>query len=50
LYLKELKESTVLAVVRAQSEREMFHLQGKLALLETLVDLKKVVSDVQKAD
>jgi hypothetical protein len=26
----------------------MFHLQGKLALLETLVDLKKSANDVAK--
>jgi hypothetical protein len=39
-YLNSLKELTVKGLVTAQSESELRQLQGKLALLEMLLDLK----------
>jgi hypothetical protein len=39
-YLNNLKELTVKGLVTAQSESELRQLQGKLALLEMLLDLK----------
>ena len=39
-YLAEVREWTIRAVVTAQSESELRQLQGKLALLETLLQLK----------
>jgi hypothetical protein len=39
-YLNNLKELTVKGLVTAQSESELRQLQGKLALLEMLLELK----------
>jgi len=39
-YLADLHQLTIRGLVAAQSEREMFRLQGKLDLLETLLQLK----------
>jgi hypothetical protein len=39
-YLQDLHQMTLRGLVTAQSEREMFHLQGKMVLLETLLKLK----------
>jgi hypothetical protein len=40
LYLTDLHQLTIRGLVTAQSEQEMFQLQGKLILLETLLNLK----------
>ena len=47
-YLAELKDWTIRAVVTAQSESELRHLHGKLALLETLLQLKTNYVEVIK--
>ena len=47
-YLAELKDWTIRAVVTAQSESELRQLQGKLALLETLLQLKTNYVEVIK--
>ena len=47
-YLVELKDWTIRAVVTAQSESELRQLQGKLALLETLLQLKTNYVEVIK--
>jgi hypothetical protein len=39
-YLQELTQMTLQALVAAQSELEVFQLQGKLALLEQIKKLK----------
>jgi hypothetical protein len=39
-YLNELREMMIRAVVMAQSESELRQMQGKLALVETLLKLK----------
>jgi hypothetical protein len=39
-YLADLRESMIRAVVTAQSESELRQVQGKLALLEMLLQLK----------
>jgi hypothetical protein len=39
---------TVQGLVTAQSEQEMFRLQGKLGLLETLIKLKDNFNNVMK--
>ena len=39
-YLMDLHQVTLRGLVTAQSEREMFQLQGKMVLLETLQNLK----------
>ena len=39
-YLKDLRELTIQGVVMAQSESELRQAQGKLVLLETLLQLK----------
>jgi hypothetical protein len=39
-YLNSLKELTVKGLVTAQSESELRQLQGRLALLEMLLNLK----------
>jgi hypothetical protein len=39
-YLNSLKELTIKGLVTAQSESELRQLQGKLALLEMLLELK----------
>ncbi len=39
-YLADLRESTIRAVVTAQSESELRQVQGKLGLLEMLLKLK----------
>ena len=39
-YLQDLHQLTIRGLVTAQSEREMYQLQGKLGLLETLLSLK----------
>jgi hypothetical protein len=39
-YLADLHQLTLRGLVTAQSEREMFQLQGKMVLLETLQNLK----------
>ena len=48
-YLKELVERHRTRLVVEESELEMRRLQGKLALLETLVCLKKSVNDTVAA-
>jgi hypothetical protein len=47
-YLTDLKGLTIRAVVTAQSESELRQLQGKLALLETLLQLKDSYEAVVK--
>jgi hypothetical protein len=47
-YLNSLKDLTVQGLVTAQSEQEMFRLQGKLGLLETLIKLKDNFNNVMK--
>ena len=47
-YLADLKDLTIRAVVTAQSESELRQLQGKLALLETLLQLKTNYVEVIK--
>ena len=44
-YLTDLHQLTLRGLVTAQSEREMYQLQGKMVLLEALQNLK---SDHQK--
>ena len=39
-YLADLHQVTLRGLVTATSEREMFQLQGKMVLLETLLNLK----------
>jgi len=39
-YLADLHQLTLRGLVTAQSEREMFQLQGKMALLDSLQSLK----------
>ena len=39
-YLMDLHQLTLRGLVTAQSEREMFQLQGKMALLDSLLHLK----------
>jgi hypothetical protein len=39
-YLMDLHQLTLRGLVTAQSEREMFQLQGKMALLDNLQNLK----------
>jgi hypothetical protein len=39
-YLTDLHQVTLRGLVTAQSEREMYQLQGKMALLEILLNLK----------
>jgi hypothetical protein len=48
-YLKELVTLHRTRLVVEESESEMRRLQGKLALLETLVVLKKSVNDTAQA-
>ena len=40
-YLADLHQLTLRGLVTATSEQEMFRLQGKMALLETLLNLKE---------
>jgi hypothetical protein len=47
-YLADLRESTIRAVVTAQSESELRQTQGKLALLEMLLKLKSNYEAVVK--
>jgi hypothetical protein len=47
-YLNSLKELTVKGLVTAQSESELRQLQGKLALLEMLLNLKSNYEKVIK--
>jgi hypothetical protein len=47
-YLNSLKELTVKGMVTAQSESELRQLQGKLALLEMLLNLKSNYEKVIK--
>jgi hypothetical protein len=47
-YLADLKDLTIRAVVTAQSESELRQLQGRLALLETLLQLKSNYEAVVK--
>jgi hypothetical protein len=47
-YLNNLKELTVKGMVTAQSESELRQLQGKLALLEMLLELKNNYEKVIK--
>ena len=47
-YLTELKELVVGGMMVAQSESELRQLQGKLALLETLLKLKHNHKEVVK--
>jgi hypothetical protein len=47
-YLKELQSLTLRGLVMAQSEQEMFRLQGKAALLEMLLSLKNNYTEVMK--
>jgi hypothetical protein len=48
-YLQDLHQVTLRGLVTAQSEREMYQLQGKMVLLETLLNLnnnhKKVIEE-----
>jgi hypothetical protein len=39
-YLADLHQVTLRGLVTAQSEREMFQLQGKMVLLDSLLNLK----------
>ena len=39
-YLTDLHQLTLRGLVTATSEQEMFRLQGKMALLETLLNLR----------
>ena len=48
-YLTDLHQLTLRGLVTAQSEREMFQLQGKMALLETLLHLKENHKSVVEA-
>jgi hypothetical protein len=47
-YLNDLKELTIKGLVTAQSESELRQLQGKLALLEMLLNLKNNHKEVMK--
>ena len=47
-YLKEFRELTIRGVVMAQSESELRQVQGRLALLETLLKLKDNYQEVIK--
>jgi hypothetical protein len=47
-YLNSLKELTIKGLVTAQSESELRQLQGKLALLEMLLNLKNNHKEVMK--
>jgi hypothetical protein len=47
-YLNDLKELTIRGLVMAQSESELRQLQGKLALLEMLLNLKNNHKEVIK--
>ncbi len=49
-YLVSLKELTIKALTVAQSESELRQLQGKLALLETLLKLKDNHTAVVKVE
>ena len=49
-YLVDLHQLTIRGLVAAQSEREMFRLQGKLDLLETLLSLKSSHKAVVEAE
>ena len=49
-YLAELRESTIRAVVTAQSESELRQVQGKLGLLEMLLKLKSSHEAVVRND
>ena len=47
-YLNDLRELTIKGMVMAQSESELRQLQGKLALLEMLLNLKNSHGEVIK--
>jgi hypothetical protein len=47
-YLQEFRELTIRGVVMAQSESELRQVQGKLALVETLLKLKDSYQEVIK--
>lgn len=49
-YLADLHQMTLRGLVTAQSEREMFQLQGKMVLLETLQNLKSNHQNVVDAE
>ena len=49
-YLADLRESTIRAVVTAQSESELRQTQGKLGLLEMLLKLKSSHEAVVRND
>jgi hypothetical protein len=47
-YLQEFRELMIRGVVMAQSESELRQVQGKLALVETLLKLKNSYEEVVK--